>query len=124
MDIWEDVTPYDDAYLNTYEGYEYATEYTAGYESNYNNIWFTDGYGRTYPTEDRARLMECMFDSENGDMKDLLKYDNLAYKARLYSFILRQCFQSCQVEEELYWERFTGIPDEKEFASLTEQKAA
>jgi hypothetical protein len=124
MDIWEDVTPYDDAYLNTYEGYEHATEYTAGYESNYNNIWFTDGYGRTYPTEDRARLMECMFDSETGFMKDLLEYDNLAYKARLYSYILRQCFTSCQVEEELYWERFTGIPNESEFADLINQKAA
>ena len=124
MDIWEDVTPYDDAYLNTYEGYGYATEYTVGYESNYDNIWFTDGYGRTYPTEDRARLMECMFDSETGYMKDLLKYDNLAYKARLYSYILRQCFTSCQVEEELYWERFTGIPNESEFEDLINQKAA
>ena len=124
MEVWESVTPYDDAYLNTYEGYEYATKYTVGYESNYNNIWFTDCYGRSYPTEDRARLMECMFDSETGYMKDLLVYDNLSYKARLYSFILRQCFESCQVEEELYWERFTGIPHENEFADLTKQKAA
>ena len=120
LKLWETVTPYDDAYLNSYNGYLLANKYTARYESNPKDVWFTDGYGRTFPTEDRARLMECMFGSETG----YLKYDNLAYKARLYSYILRQCFTSCQVEEEVYWERFTGIPDENEFADLTNQKAA
>ncbi len=124
LEVWEEVTPCDDAYLYTYAGYQSATDYTVGHESNYKNIWFTDGYGRTFPTEDRARVMECMFDSETGYMKDLLKYDNLAYKARLYSFILRQCFESCQVEEELYWERFTGIPDASEFQTLLPKNAA
>lgn len=124
LKLWETVTPYDDAYLNTYNEYWKANDYVAGYESNRNNVWFSRNYARSFPTEDRACLMECMFDTETGYMKDLLKYDNLAYKARLYSFILRQCFASCQVEEELYWERFTGIPDESEFADLLGQKAA
>ena len=33
-------------------------------------------------------------------------------KARLYSFILRQCFPSCNGEEAPFWERFLGVIDE------------
>ena len=33
-------------------------------------------------------------------------------KARLYSFILRQCFPSCNGKEAPFWERFLGVIDE------------
>lgn len=119
--LWESVTPYADAYLYTYADYYYEDDYTVYGETKDANIWFTDSYGRTYPTEDRARLMECMFADESDHMSRYLDYENLEYKAKLYCYILRQCFDSCNTEEELYWERNLGIPSADEFEDLLGQ---
>ena len=118
MELWMSIAPSEDAYLYTYDGYENAVRFTPAGEQSSKNIWFAESYGRTFPTEDRATLMECMIAEKGSHSAELLDYNNLEYKAELYCYILRECFVSCDVDEELYWEQHIGIPDASRFEDL------
>jgi hypothetical protein len=111
--LWESATPVPDAYTYSYDDYYDNYKYTIsdGYDDP-ENVWFTDSYGRTFPTEDRARLFEYMLTPEDdAGYLDIYSYENLVYKAKLYSYILRQCFPSCNTEEANSWERNLGVID-------------
>lgn len=111
--LWESATPVPDAYTYSYDDYYDNYKYTIsdGYDDP-ENVWFTDGYGRTFPTEDRARLFEYMLTPEDdAGYLDIYSYENLVYKAKLYSYILRQCFPSCNTEGANSWERNLGVID-------------
>ena len=76
------------------------------------NVWFVDGYARTFPTEDRARLFEYMFMPQDDSVsRNIYDFDNLVNKAKLYSYILRQCFPSCNTETSNVWEKNLGVID-------------
>ncbi len=111
LSIWNNATPVDVPYSNTYEDYEEFTRYTRWNEDDPEDIWFTDSYARTFPTEDRARIMEYLFNPEEEGISTMLDCDNLKYKARLYSYILRQCFDSCNTTEVHFWETYLGKID-------------
>lgn len=113
MSIWDAATPFDDAYVYSYDEYENNYKYTIGYElEETEDVWFVDGYGRTFPTEDRARLFEYMFiTEEDPGFSNIYEYENLVTKAKLYSYILRQCFPSCNTEEPNPWEKNLGVID-------------
>ncbi len=105
MEEWISATPLDDAYTYTYSDYWYNEDYTVDYENDIEDIWFLDGYSRTYPTEDRARIMEHLFNTDNQLLLEMLQHENIQTKARLYCRILRDCFESCNIEGTLYWEQ-------------------
>lgn len=109
MQDWENATPIPDCYANTYKNYGDLGAYTAAEHREGEEVWFVDSYSRTFPTEDRARIMENLFNMDREFSAELFRHENLLYKARLYSYILRQCFPSCAVPEVLYWE--TGLGD-------------
>lgn len=111
MYLWDCATPMDDGYVMSYDDYVNNLKYTAMGDGD-DEVWFIDGYARTYPTEDRARIMQALFEGEDGGMKTYFEYENLLHKARLYSYILRQCFPSCNTEDVNYWEEFLGEIDE------------
>lgn len=107
MLVWENATPLNNGYTYTYQDYYLNSAYTA-WEHGYGEaVWFIDTYSRTYPTEDRARIMEHLFHTDEPSSAEYFTYDNILYKARLYSYILRQCFPSCDIPEVLFWE--TGL---------------
>jgi hypothetical protein len=111
MAVWESIHPFSDAYIYSYDDYYMYAKYTPAGESNPSKVWFVDSYGRTFPTEDRAKIMEVLFGS--GETPDpRLEYPHILEKARLYCYILRQCFPSCNGEEAPFWERFLGVIDE------------
>lgn len=112
MAIWEQATPVKNAYLNTYDDYYENNRYTAWNESKDKNVWFVDGYARTFPTEDRARIMENLFNPAEDGIAEILRFDNLQTKARLYCYILRECFTSCDTDAVLYWETHLGTIDD------------
>ncbi len=112
MSVWESATPVKNAYTYTYDDYYKNMDYTFYGESREKKIWFVDAYSRTFPTEDRARIMEYLFNPEEGDLAAMLKTENLINKARLYCYILRQCYPSCNTEEPLYWETYLGTIDD------------
>lgn len=112
MMLWEAATPIENVYTYSYDEYYNNTRYTAWNESDDANVWFVDGYARTFPTEDRARIMENLFNPEADGLAEVLQFENLQEKARLYAYILRECFESCDVDEALYWETYLGTIDE------------
>ena len=78
-----------------------------------------DAYSRTFPTEDRARIMENLFGPLDGKLPEPLKAPHLLEKARFYSHILRQCFPYCgESSSPLYWETYLGPIDENAVASF------
>lgn len=112
MAVWEQATPVKNAYLNSYDDYGENQRYTAWNESKDKNVWFVDGYARTFPTEDRARLMENLFNPASDGLAEILRFDNLQAKAKLYCYILRECFASCDTDTVLYWETHLGTIDD------------
>ena len=111
MAVWTAFTPYDNAYSYSYDNYDDYRKYTVAWESNPDKVWFVDSYSRTYPTEDRARIMEVLF-SSGKEPDPYLEYEHIMEKAKLYCYILRQCFPSCNGDEAPFWERFLGVIDE------------
>lgn len=112
MMLWEAATPIENVYAYSYDEYYNYTRYVAWNESNDANVWFVDSYARTFPTEDRARILEHLFNPEEDGLAEVLQFEHLQEKARLYAYILRECFESCDVDEVLYWETHLGTIDE------------
>lgn len=104
LQIWIDATPVKNPYEYSYEDYWDNTKYTSSAEYDEENIWFVDCYARTFPTEDRARIMEHLFSNENGELSDMLNYKHIIEKAKLYCEILRACFESCNTDDTHQWE--------------------
>ncbi len=112
MMLWEVATPIENVYAYSYNDYYNYTRYVAWNESNEDNVWFVDSYARTFPTEDRARIIEHLFNPEEDGLAEVLQFENLQAKARLYCYILRECFESCDIDEVLYWETYLGTIDD------------
>lgn len=109
--IWESIHPFSNPYIYSYDFYYEYTNYTPVDEDDPDDVWFVDSYGRTFPTEDRAKIMEVLWRS--GEEPDyLLEYEHILAKAKLYCYILRQCFPSCNTGEGPFWEQFLGVIDE------------
>ncbi len=101
MNVWESATKVSNPYAYSYENYWQWSAYTPGGESNLSRVWFADEYARTFPTEDRARIMEYLFNSEE-TVAFCFEYPHICEKAKLYCEILSTCFPSCQ-KETPFW---------------------
>lgn len=103
---FEQLTPY--AYANSYADYVKMTKYTYDVSRPEADIWFIDAYARTFPTEDRARLMEYLFQDGDGHLHEYLEPEHIRYKVKAYCYILRKCFRSLTgVFPE--WERYLDM---------------
>lgn len=101
---WKALTPYADAYVDSYTSYENLTAYVVGFDSA-SRVWFVRNYGRVSETEDRATLMELMLRLPGeAACSEFTDYPHLAEKAQAYAYILRQCFPSCRDAKTLPWE--------------------
>lgn len=119
MQLWENMHSFGNAYAFSYENYYYLDAYTFYGESSQSRIWFVDSYARTFPTEDRARIIENLFTPVDDALPEVLQAPHLLEKARFYSYILRQCFPSCAASTEpLYWETYLGPIDENAVSSF------
>lgn len=104
MAEWENATTVKGGYLYSYSNYLNNEKYTLDYESSPSKVWFVDGYARTFPTEDRARIMEYLFNCSDLPLDEWKNCPHLIEKAELYCRILRECFPSCKNSKELPWE--------------------
>ena len=102
---------YYSAYVNPEgESYEWAgsTEYTgwgdAYYEGDVDSVYFVDPYSTTYPTEDRARLMEFLL-SEPDSVPDYFKSRHIQSKLDYYFQCIRQKFDDSAWPEQTSWEK-------------------
>lgn len=119
MQLWESIHSFSRAYAFSYEDYYNLNAYTFYGESSQSRIWFVDSYSRTFPTEDRARILENLFNPVDDALPEALQAPHLLEKARFYSYILRQCFPSCAASTEpLFWETYLGTIDENAVSSF------
>ncbi len=110
--IWDTGNPdwfsyaltYHDAYGGTYSDPRYTLE--RGDEAN---AWFVRGYSKTFPTEDRATVLETMFWDGEG-----LRGEHLRGKGMLLGALLRHCFVSVSAAGRACWEE--TFPDGYETA--------
>lgn len=118
-DVWNELNPPDFAYLYSYtdtDGKTYEreniTKYTPDdlFSTEYtDNIYFTDYYSCTYPTEDRARIFECLMTSEH-ELPWFFDSQHLMSKAKYMCFAIRQVFSDI-MPETAYWERLVDLND-------------
>lgn len=67
-------------------------------------VWFVDAYAKANPKEDRARIMEYLFDSKD-ELPAAFGSIHLMEKARYLCAVIRECFPSARDAETLPWER-------------------
>ena len=109
---WNQLNPpgfaYYDAYLDK-AGKDLRTsgngEYTSLTETDPSRVYFYDPYSRTYAMEDRARLMEKLFESDLSGIPDpCFSSPHVQTKLRFYFYTLRQAFENGRWPEETAWE--------------------
>jgi len=67
-------------------------------------VWYVDAYAKASPLEDRARIMEVLYISQDS-LPACFESIHLMEKAQFLCAMVRECFPSTQGEETLYWER-------------------
>ena len=116
--LWPGLLPKNVNYYYYYvdqNGFEPSdTSYTVMGEANEDNIYFIDAYSKTFPTEDRARIFEYLFKTENGTLSPSIRGSHLIEKCRALCIILRKVFPSVAAEDSVFWESGLGSIDESE----------
>ncbi|MFR8874314.1 MAG: hypothetical protein ACLVHV_13245 [Oscillospiraceae bacterium] len=112
LDYWYTFVPGLDAYYECYldengENIQDVTYTMAGCNSrsDRDDVWFTDSYARTFPTEDRARIMEVAYSNGSTEYATVFQFPHLMEKAQYLCAVIRECFPSCAQAEELPWEQ-------------------
>ncbi|MGM9658056.1 MAG: hypothetical protein ACI3W9_03600 [Eubacteriales bacterium] len=106
---WNYFYSYHDEYGNEMNDYSYTS-------SDGGNFWFVDAYSKSFPTEDRARIMENLVLSyDEGGLNYALDSDNMRMKARYLCVIIRIAFDSARNADTLPWEEYLGEIDTGEF---------
>lgn len=109
---FEALTPYE--YALNYDNYYKLHKFTFDNENNPENVWYIDEYSRTFSTEDRARIMENLWNADDEYNARYFKNDHIREKAVFYCYMLRQCFTSLQdYDGVLPWE--TVLPPMNEY---------
>lgn len=121
ISAWEDLLPdgityyysYNDKYGNIISNITYTM--AEGIDSR---IWFVDAYSKTFPTEDRARVMEYLMRGYFDDDPDAIRGEHLLMKARYLCVIIRECFTCIDDDDVLPWETILGPIDRSEFEEI------
>ncbi len=107
---WEDFNPEGFSYTYSYLTESGETmdswnspEYTSEAEDDVTESYFIDGYAKTFPNEDRARLFENLFVDNNSAW--WLESSHLRAKAEYLCQCLRENFSSLKNAENICWER-------------------
>ncbi len=107
---WNKLNPDGFEYYNSYisdSGLNYSVtgdpRWTAFWmENDIEDIYFVDSYSKTFPTEDRARLMQVIM---NGyELPKYMLNDNIQAKLSYYFTAIRQAL-GADWDEPPYWER-------------------
>ena len=105
LDDWDSCNPTENAYLYSYDLYStdedlYEWTYFGGAEE----VYFVDDYARTFPHEDRARIMEYIM-GEDGTAQELLEYPAIRQKFQLMCDGISAAFDTSGWDTPR-WERF------------------
>lgn len=91
-DDWKAMNPPGFSYDYSYVEQSYDPAYTAlsVYDRDYRQVYFIDSYAKTFPTEDRARLMEYLLSGEQADA--CFESPHLQEKLTYYFAAIREAF--------------------------------
>ena len=110
LPYWMSFAPAKDAYVYSYVGEDgmmfWDSTYTASSDIPMEEVSFLDSYSRTFPEEDRARILENLYLGNDSSFpyKDVLRSGKMAEKAQYLCALIRHCFPSCQIDQKLPWE--------------------
>ncbi|MCD7760384.1 MAG: hypothetical protein LUH16_01185 [Clostridiales bacterium] len=113
-DVWNSMNPegfeYHYAYIDG-DGVSYEwgdTTYTADGSAYYNgdveSVYFVDAYSTTYPTEDRARLMEYLLADPDSGPNYWFSSSHIQEKLTWYFSLIRAEFDTDGWPEQTVWE--------------------
>lgn len=113
-EIWNAMNPegfeYHYAYIDE-DGVSYEwgdTTYTADGSAYYNgdveSVYFVDAYSTTYPTEDRARLMEYLLADPDSGPNRWFSSSHIQEKLTWYFSLIRSEFDTAGWPEQTVWE--------------------
>lgn len=112
LGYWESFEPGEDAYYYSYfdeDGLEVSDPaYTAASDLQAWEVSFLDSYSRTFPHEDRARVLEYLYAGADSEYAYLFQEGELRDKAMYLCAVIRQCYPSCREAESLPWESLVG----------------
>ncbi|MCC8181856.1 MAG: hypothetical protein LIO45_02585 [Clostridiales bacterium] len=113
-DTWNSMNPEGFEYHYAYIGedgvsYEWGdTTYTADGSAYYNgdveSVYFVDAYSTTYPTEDRARLMEYLLADPDSGPNRWFASSHVQEKLTYYFALIRAEFDTTDWPEQTVWE--------------------
>ena len=67
-------------------------------------VWFLDSYSRSYPLEDRGRILEYLYAGPEGAYAQAFEEPHIRDKAQYLCAVIRACFPSCAGADRLPWE--------------------
>lgn len=114
--VWNSFNPTDFSYYYAYvdengQSYELSgsTKYTtwdqAWYSGDVDSVYFIDPYSTTFPTEDRARLMEYLLANSWGVPDSSFASSHLQAKLSYYFQCIRDTFDTTGWPEQTSWEQ-------------------
>lgn len=109
---WESVLNTSEySYFNSYVDLPDGEEYFAGTaDGGCPDAWFIDAYAKSDCLEDRARIMEYIF--QDGYAFYYEDYPHIMRKAQFMCAFIREAFPSVKsLSEPVFWEARTGIVD-------------
>ncbi|MBR1845805.1 MAG: hypothetical protein IJ792_04315 [Oscillospiraceae bacterium] len=115
-EVWSSMNPEGFSYYYAYidpngDSYEWSgsSEYTtndsAWYDGDTDSVYFIDAYSTTFPTEDRARLMEYLLSDVDYGPPDYFASDHLQEKLTYYFQCIRTKFDTTNWPEQTSWEQ-------------------
>lgn len=103
MDVWNSLNPEGFEYDNNYQDYRlHGNEYLEGEDRA-----FIDAYSRTYPKEDRARILEFAMMPGNAEY---FQSETMQKKLHLLCFSIRTAFDWEKDSRAFPWERYLNEP--------------
>jgi hypothetical protein len=98
------LNPIEDYYANSYVDYGVNYEYTYKNEYDSDNVYSVDEYGRTYATEDRARMFEYIMANQYYSSVPLYRYPFLLRKYEYFFKAIRMTFDTTDWPDKTWWE--------------------
>lgn len=103
-EIWDSLNPTGFAYDNDYHINENNIDWSDVAFEMEENAYFIDLYSKSFPGEDRARIMEYAMMDDTDTRKTSLYYDGILQKLRYISEQIRKGFDTSNWPETVVWE--------------------
>lgn len=108
-DTWSGMNPAGFSYEYSYvtQSYDPANTAQSIHDNDYSQVYFIDTYAKTYPTEDRARLMEYLLGGETAD--PCYVSPHLQKKLEYYFAAIRQAFDDSGWDAVAWESRLSSV---------------